>query len=240
MLIIRLFTYWLLIVVLVACRSTSEPPVNKQGGLANNRELSATSDAELVDKVEIFATDVGDQGEAAWRQLEAYPRQELIHRLMLIRDDPSQDDFIKTNIAFLLCHLDQDYQENREIIVAAFNQSPDTAELYEAQLDRLIKRGDKGLLQVLFAIVPESDGALSEGLGDTFASEITTDTEAFLTQLRTQPRTLRLQVSEFISEVSSDQDKNEIMALLRAIPETSQVAGLAKEIELDLSQVKTD
>ena len=238
--LIRVLITSIAITILVGCRASSNEPANRQGAATNNRELSATSDAELVDKVEIFATDVGDQGEAAWKQLEAYPRQELIHRLMLIRDDPSQDDFIKTNIAFLLCHLDQDYQGNREIIVAAFNQSPDTAELYEAQLDRLIKRGDKGLLQVLFAIVPESDGALSEGLGDTFASEITTDTEEFLSQLRTQPRTLRLQVSEFISESSSDQDKNEIMALLRAIPETSQLAGLAKEIELDLSQVKSD
>ncbi len=238
--LIRVLIIYIAITILVGCRASSNEPASRQGAATNNRGLSATSDAELVDKVEIIANDVGDQGEGAWKRLEAYPRQELIHRLMLIRDDPSQDDFIKTNIAFLLCHLDQDYQENREIIVAAFNQSPDTAELYEAQLDRLIKRGDKGLLQVLFAIVPESDGALSEGLGDTFASEITTDTEEFLSQLRTQPRTLRLQVSEFISESSSDQEKNEIMALLRAIPEMSQLAGLAKEIELDLSQVKTD
>jgi len=226
--------------MLIGCRSTSNPPANERGGGTTARELSATSDDELLDQIEVFSTDIGEPGEVAWKQLEAYPRQELLDRLSALRDTSDQDDFIKTNIAFLLCHLDQDYQTNREIIVSAFNQSPDTAELYEAQIDRLIKRGDKDLLQVLFAIVPESDGALSDGLADTFAYQIKSNTEAFLMQLKTQPRTIRSQVSDLINSATSDQDKITIKAFLRSIPETSPIAGVAKEIDSDLSQVKIE
>jgi hypothetical protein len=238
--LIRLLIPCLAMILLGACRSNSTKPANQQSGAPNNKELSATSDAELVEQIEAFSTDLGELGEAAWKQLEAYPRQELIDRLSHIRDASNQDDFIKTNIAFLLCNLDQDYQANREIIVSAFNQSPDTAELYEAQIDRLITRGDKELLQVLFAIAPRSDGALSDGLAETFAHQIMGNTEAFLTQLRTQPRTTRIQVSDFINSAISDQDKITIKSLLRSIPQTSPLAGLAKEMESDLTQVKID
>ena len=238
--LIGLLISCLAIVMLSACRSNSTPPANQQSGAPNNKELSATSDAELIDQIEVFSTDVGEPGEAAWRQLEAYPRRELIDRLSLIRDASNQDDFIKTNIAFVLCSLDQEYPVNREIIVSAFNQSPDTAELYVAQIDRLIQRGDIHLLQVLFAIAPRSDGALSEGLADTFAYQIKGNTEGFLAQLGKQPRTIRSQVSDFINSATSDQDKILIKSFLKSIPESSPLAGLAKEMESDLSQVKID
>lgn len=223
-----------------ACRSTSNPPANRQSPAANNHELSATSDAELADQIEDFSTDVGELGEAAWKQLEAYPRQKLIDRLTLMRDSSTQDDFIKTNIAFALCNLDQNYQVNREIIVSAFNQSPDTADLYEGQIDRLIQRGDKDLLRVLFVIANRSDGALSEGLASTFAEQMKSDTEAFLTQLGTQPRTTRRQVSEYVDFATSDQDKTLIQTRLKSIPASSPLASLAKEMLSDLNQIKVD
>jgi hypothetical protein len=222
--------------VIGACRSN--PPANQQNGKPIPKALSAMSDEELLELVETFSTDIGEEGVDAWKQLQGYSRQELIDRLSQIRGDDDQDDFERTNIAFLMCNLDQDYESNREIIVSAFNQSPDTAELYEVQIDRLIRRGDKGLLQVLFEITPQSDGALSDGLAETFAFLIKTDTEAFLAQLRTQPRSTRSQISEFVNSAASDQDKSAIRTSLRSIPETSQLANLAKEVESDLSQVK--
>ena len=234
----------LAIVVLgVACRSASNPPANQQSGKAHNNELSATSDADLVDQIEAFSTDVGELGEAALKQLQAYPRPELIERLSRLRDTSSQDEqdeFIQIDIAFVLCNLDQDYQANRDIIVSAFNQSPDTADLYESQIDRLIQRGDKELLQVLFAVVPESDGDLSESLADTFAEQMKTSTEAFLKQLGTQPRTTRSKVSDLINSATSGQDKLDIEASLKSFPKSSPLAGLAKEMLSDLSQTKTD
>ena len=236
----RILITGFVMLMLIGCRSTSNTPANQKDGRIAARELSAVSDSDLIDQIEVFATDIGEEGEAAWKQLEAYQRQELVDRLLALRDTSDQDEFIKTNIAFLLCHLDQDYQSNREIIVFAFNQSPDTAELYEAQIDRLIKRGDNDLLQVLFAIAPKSAGALSEGLADTFAYQLKSNTEAFLMQLRTQPRTIRSQVSDLIDSATSDQDKITIKAFLKSIPETSPIAGIAKEIDSDLSQVKID
>jgi len=225
-----------LALVVVGCRSDSSS--NNQGGKPVARALSATSDQELQELVETFSTDVGESGEGAWKQLQGYPRQQLIDRLSRIRDDANQDDFVKTNIAFLMCNLDSDYESNREIIVSAFNQSPDTAELYEAQIDRLIRRGDKGLLQVLFVIAPQSDGALSDGLAETFAYQIKTDTEGFLAQLRTQPRSTRSQISDFVNSAISEEDKSAVRSSLRSIPEGSQLANLAREIDTDLSQVK--
>src|SRR5215510_128814 len=223
-------------IVIIGCRSN--PPSNQQNGKPAPKALSAMSDEELLEVVETFSTDVGEPGEDAWKQLQSYSRQELIDRVSKIGDEPDQDDFVRTNIAFLMCNLDQDYGSNREIIVSAFNQSPDTAELYEAQIDRLIRRGDKGLLQVLFVITPQSDGALSDGLAETFAFQIKTDTEGFLAQLRSQPRSTRSQVSDFVNSAISDQDKSAVRSFLRSIPETSQLASLAKEVESDLSQVK--
>ncbi len=223
-------------IVIIGCRSN--PPAKQQNGKPVAKALSAMSDEELLEVVETFSTDVGEPGEDAWEQLRSYPRQELIDRVSKIGEEPDQDDFVRTNIAFLMCNLDQDYQSNRDIIVSAFNQSPDTAELYEAQLDRLIRRGDKGLLQVLFEITPQSDGALSDGLAETFAFQIKTDTDGFLSQLRTQPRSTRSQISDFVNSAISDEDKSAVRSYLRSIPETSQLANLAKEVEADLSQVK--
>lgn len=222
--------------VLIGCHSG--PPANQQNGKPAPKALSAMNDEELLELVETFSTDVGEAGEDAWQQLQSYSRQELIDRVTKIGDEPDQDDFVRTNIAFLMCNLDQNYESNREIIVSAFNQSPDTAELYEAQIDRLIRRGDKGLLQVLFEITPQSDGALSDGLAETFAYQIKTDTEGFLAQLRSQPRSTRSQISDFVNSAISDQDKSAVRNSLRSIPETSQLANLAKEVESDLSQVK--
>jgi hypothetical protein len=221
--------------IAVSCRSSSG---SNQSGKPSARALSATNDQELLEIVETFSTDLGESGENAWKQLQGYPGKELIDRLSRIRDDANPDDFVKTNIAFLMCSLDHDYESNREIIVSAFNQSPDTAELYEAQIDRLIRRGDKGLLQVLFAIAPQSDGALSDGLAETFAFQIKTDTEGFLAQLRTQPRSTRSQISDFVNSAVSEQDRSAIRTSLKSIPESSQLANLAKEVDSDLSQVK--
>ena len=50
-------------------------------------------------------------------------------------------------------------------------------------LGRLIKRGDKNLLKVLFPVARLADASLGEALSDTFASELRTDPKGFLTQL---------------------------------------------------------
>jgi hypothetical protein len=226
--------------VLSACRSASNPPANQERGAANNNTPSAINEADLLDQVDDFATDGGEVGQAAWRKLEAYPRQELVDHLSVMRDSSSQDEFVKPNIAFVLCNLDHDYQINREIIVSAFNKSLDGADRCEALLDHLVRRGDIELLQVLFAVVPRSDGGLSEGLAGTFADQMENSTEAFLTQLATQPKAIRRKVSEYVDFATSDQDKMNIKAFLRSIPKSSPLAGLAKEMLSDLSQVKID
>lgn len=238
---INFLTPCLAIILLSACRSDTSVMENQQGTVANNNAAaSAIGEVDLVDQVEIFATDIGELGDAAWKELEAYPRQDLIDKLSHIRDSPNQDESVKANVAFVLCNLHQDYKINREIIVSIFNQSLDGADQCEGLLGRLISRGDKELLQVLFAVVPKSDGSLSEGLADTFADQMRTSTDAFLKQLERQPRTIRRTVSDLIDFATSDQDKVDIKTALTSLAKNSPMAILAEEMLSDLSQIKKD
>src|SRR5262244_868943 len=91
--------------VIIGCRPN--PPANQQNGKPAPKALSAMSDEELLDLVETFSTDVGEDGEDAWKQLQSYSRQELIDRVTKLDDEPDQDDFVRTNIASLMCNLDQ-------------------------------------------------------------------------------------------------------------------------------------
>jgi hypothetical protein len=221
----------------IGCKSNHGAQPNQPSSATKNKALTAVSDTELAQQIEVFSTDLGDLGAAAWSQLQSYPRAELIDRLTQMRDNSSPDDIVRPNIAFVFCNLDQDYGPNRDAIVAAFNQSPDTADLYEVLLDRLIQRGDKDLLQVLFEMATRSDGALSEGLAATFSEQTKTNTEAFLVQLSKQPRSIRSQIGEFVNSATSDEDKGSIKTFLKSIPATSPLFNLAKELEGDLSKI---
>jgi len=68
----------------------------------------------------------------------------------------------------VLCNLDYEYPTNVRIIVSAVTKLPHNqnnfADSAAAMLGRLIQRGDKGLLRVLFAAAPYSDAALGEAL----------------------------------------------------------------------------
>lgn len=223
----------------VGCKSDKGAQTNQPAAATKGKKLSAVSDAELAEQIEVFSTDVGESGATAWSQLQSYPHEDLVNRLTQLRDNASPDDFVRTNIAFVFCNLDQDYATNRDAIVAAFNQSPDTADLYEVLLDRLIQRGDKDLLQVLFEMATRSDGALSDGLATTFAEQTKSSTEAFLVQLAKQPRSVRSQIGEFVNSATSEGDKNSIKTFLKSVPSTSPLFNLAKELETDL-QTKID
>ena len=223
----------------VGCKSDQGAQPNQTSAATKGKKISAVTDAELAEQIEVFSTDVGESGATAWSQLQSYPRDELVKRLAQLRDNASPDDFVRTNIAFVFCNLDQVYATNRDAIVTAFNQSPDTADLYEVLLDRLIQRGDKDLLQVLFEMATRSDGALSDGLATTFAEQTKTSTEAFLVQLAKQPRSVRSQIGEFVNSATSNDDKNSIKTFLKSVPSTSPLFNLAKELETDL-QSKID
>jgi hypothetical protein len=62
-------------------------------------------------------------------------------------------------------------------------------------LSRLIEHGKKDLLKPLFESATCADGALSEGLGETFARELQNDPEQFLSQ----PSTYRAETREKVT-----------------------------------------
>src|SRR5207253_10459443 len=102
------------------------------------------------------------------------------------------DSRMQLSVAFVLCNLNYEYQTNVQIVVYALtkvphNQNPH-ADIAGAMLGRLIHRGDKSLLRVLFGAAPWSDAALSEELSDTFSEELRSDPKEFLIKLRDEPK----------------------------------------------------
>ncbi len=87
----------------------------------------------------------------------------------------------------MLCNLGHEYDLNKQIVMSAFTSKQSQGLAEERLIDRLIRRGDKELLSVLFSAVPKSDGALAEGLAETFAGQIRDDPEHFLTKLSAEP-----------------------------------------------------
>ena len=62
--------------------------------------------------IKIFSEDVGENGEAAWRKLQAYPREKLIEFLLTFRNSIPKDDLRQYSIAFTLVNLNYEYGDN--------------------------------------------------------------------------------------------------------------------------------
>jgi len=63
-----------------------------------------------------------------------------------------------------------------------------------SMLSRLIEHGKKDLLKPLFESATWADGALAEGLSETFARELQNDREQFLKLLSSYPADTRKKV----------------------------------------------
>lgn len=188
-------------------------------------------DKTLIEQVRKFAGDEGFLGTEAWKKITAYPRQELISSLTSIQKDTPEDDPLRIDIAFVFCNLDYEYQANRQIVVSAFTKSKRHALSEEWLINRLIRRGDKELLPILFSAVEQSDGALSEGLSDTFADQIRSEPEKFLLKLKAEPLRIRQKVYELLDEtVMSEEDIKKVKKYLASVPKDAAIASVANEM----------
>jgi len=224
----------LLILFLISC----------QGGAlqqpANNRnmksDIKTLNEAELVGLIRTFSEDEGENGEKAFEQLRSLPRNALISDLSQLRNSLSSTDSLQPQIAFVLCYLDQDYKANAALVASALQRNPKYQNFHSDQaaslVARLIRRGDKSLLSVLFDSVQWADGALAEELGISCAIELKTDPQAFVEMLTNQPSEVRLRAYELIDRTDSFSvgDIKQLKTVLGRINTQSKSYPVAREI----------
>lgn len=193
------------------------------------------ADKTLIGLVRKFANDEGPHGEAAWEQLRRYPRQDSINSLKRIQEAVPEHDTLRVDIAFVFCNLDYKYQFNRQTVVTAFAKRGQHGLGEERLISRLVRRGDSDLLHVLFSAAERSDGALSEGLSDTFAEQILGDPEKFLLKLKSEPLETRRKVYELLDEtVMTEDDVRKVKTYLRSVPRDAAIAPVASEMIVSL------
>lgn len=192
-------------------------------------------DPELTRLIKTFSEDVGENGQTAWQRLQSYPREDLVNSLLKLRNDLPKDSPTQYSIAFVLCNLNYEYQRNVHVIVSALTKVPHEqnydADSAESMLGRLIHRGDKELLRVLFRAVPWSDGALAEGLSDTFSEELRSDPKEFLTRLKNETKDTRSKTYSLIASGSlTAKDLRTLRGQLASLPRTAPIFQVAKEL----------
>lgn len=218
---------------------------------SNDRDVSQRQNApsdketrEIRELLKTFSEDVGPKGEDAWRKLQASPDSQLINELEQLERNASASDRIRPQIAFVFCWIDRDCVTRVSVIEAALSKSSPYQGFYaddaESMLSRLIERGKKDLLKPLFESATWSDGALSEGLSDTFRRELQKDPEQFLSLLSPCAADTRQKVY-WLTTVDGFTD-NELTVLRRrlsTISKTSRAYEAARELLQALSSQKS-
>lgn len=231
---------WLtiLLVGLSACNKPDSRPEDVVPITAQSRDDLA----ELKHQIEAFAQDEGQNGEAARKVLESYPLERLVSGIQALRAGTGGEKTFELETSFALCFFGHDYENNKSRISAALRASRDDktvdSVLAERMISRLIKRGDSGLLFELFNAATWSDGALSEGLADTFGDRLVNDLNGFLMILSRVSSDTRRAVYRVI-EVSS-LSKDEIVEANKYLTSgkvPSSLRSLAKEL---LSRLKSN
>lgn len=220
--------------------SPSQVPDSNQTRMVG-QATTTTMDGNVIEQVRKFAGDEGAVGQEAWKGLNAYPRQELISSLTNIQKATPEGDPLRVDIAFVLCNLDYEYRPNRQLIIDAFTKTNRHALGEERLLGRLVGRGDHELLPVLFSAAEWSDGAVSEGLSDTFAEQLRSDPGKFLLELKTEPSELRRKVYALLDETAlSKEDVKKVELYVEALPRDSAIAPVAEEMLRALTVSRQD
>lgn len=160
------------------------------------------NEKDLLDKLEVYAVDEGERGRQAWEALTSLPEPKLVMELTELRDKLPPDSAGRAYIAFAMCTLNRDYAANKRTIVHAFRhkETPGSAGRDDAEgmLSKLLQRGDWDVLAILLPEEKTADGALAEGLDDTFMWCLETHTKLFLRALaRQSPETRHAVYREF-------------------------------------------
>jgi hypothetical protein len=201
-----------------------------------NKKLDTTQVAALI---KTFSEDVGEQGQEAWRKLQLYPRDRLIESLLDLRNSLPKDDVRQYSVTFTLAYIDYQYKENVSVLTSVLSQQSkqhEYADTVVVMLGRLVERGDKSLLGVLFSNAPSADAALGEALSDVFARQVSADPKGFLDQLKDQPIGTRSRVYKLIkSGPMTEKDLNELRTRLMNLSHDQSVSQIAREMLASLA-----
>jgi hypothetical protein len=194
-----------------------------------------SSDDQIISLVRQIAAGADEKSEA-WKDLNTSPSAELIARLQRIRNGLQDNDRRRISIAFVLCLLGHDYENNKTLIVKEMlrepqQENPDAD--WELELvHRLIARGDAQLLPALFSMVPRADGAMAEAICGYVTYHMRNQPEQFLLALKPQRKELRMAVYWCLmhDELLTKEDLASIKRFLESVPKTSPTFDLAREM----------
>jgi len=195
---------------------------------------SGISDTELSALVKTFSEDIGPDGEAAWRKLQAFPRNELVDRLRSQHDSLPGGEPRRYQIAFVLASLNFEYETNVKEIAsvlskeAKINEYADTA---VSMLGRLLRRGHDELLKVLFSVAPSADASLAEALSDVLSEQLRANTRHFLVEVHAEPLATRSRVYELVAHGPlNEAELRDLRQRLKSLSTEPQFSDVVKEI----------
>ncbi len=212
--------------------------------MVNSTELQRKSshDREIISIVRSFATSDASKQGTAWTALRAYHRDEIIGELRRLQNDETISEADRIAIAFALCNMDFDYSVHRQLIVTGLETEPHyknpLADWEAGLIGRLIDRGDKDLLPVLFRASQWSDGAMAEDLSNIFEQELVKNPESFVVQLTNVPSGVRKSVYRLIEyKRLPTKDVEKLKSYLSSALSDSGKGHIARELLMKLGQL---
>jgi hypothetical protein len=186
----------------LSCGSVSSQAIASRPKSSPRGPQQAITDKTLMALAKKFAVEPENE-EAVLQELGRHPRLEILERLTKLQEASREETRASFSIAFLLCNLDYDVENNKRAVVEAFKRDlhsrhPDS-EWEACVLDRLMKKGHKDLLPVLFDAVEYSDGALSQSLSGFLLEQLRDEPQDFLVQLNRQSKSVRQLVYSFLA-----------------------------------------
>lgn len=213
-----------------------EPSARQREDVTSPMQVSDDQLMSLVSRIVAGA----DESSEAWKTLNTTPREELISRLQKIRNAIPKNDHRRVSVAFVLCLLASDYENNKSAIVRDLLKEPHNKNPYkdwEAELvHRLIVRGDSHLLPTLFETTAWADGAMAASLSGYLTYHMRNRPEQFLFELKPQREEIRQDVYKRLmqDELLTKEDLASMKRYLESVPKTSPTSDVAHEMLLTL------
>jgi hypothetical protein len=238
-------TSWLMIVALLSLIACHRGSASDQIKMSNARDIQQRGihRREIIGIVRDFATSDSTKQKAAWAKLSSYPRVETARELQALESGETTSTAERIALAFALCNLEIDYAAHRLVIVNALAKEPHyenpLADWETGLIGRLIRRGDKTLLPIVFNAAGWSDGAMTEDLASIVEQELVNDPGRFLVQLIRVPSDTRENVYELIDgQTLRAEDIVKIKSYLRSVPSNSNDRQVAGELLNRLSELE--
>ena len=209
----------------LSCGPASSQASATRSAFSTASSKQGLTDKNLLDLAKKFSVGIENE-EAVLQELGRHPQLEIAQRLMKLQEASQKDPHASVSIAFLLCNLDYDVENNKRVIVAEFVKDYHSRGPYSeweaCVLDRLMKKGHKDLLPVLFDSVEYSDGAMAQSLSYFFLRQLRDEPLDFLVQLDRQSKSVRRVVYSFLAYADiAPEELNKTVRFLNSISDSN-------------------